>query len=454
MKTAFQLLFITLACVLTLNLSSCRKSDAHPDYPAGTQENINSWIIDSMKVYYYWNTTLPARPNVSQDPSAFFKTIKYSGDRFSALVNPDIASSYPASLVHTLGFDLITLQGADGQVQTMVSLVVPGSGAAARGLLRGDVLQSINGVIPDASNMAELTAAMVSAASAQLKVAGKTVAVSINRLSNAEDPLYTYKVFQSGGKTYAYLFLNSFEPAAISRLIEAFAIFKQQQAAELIIDMRYNPGGSVPVAASLAAMVASTATEGNTFVQYRGNKNAGTRQSSFAAELNQLPSGTRKTFSQLAGYRLGLNRVYMLTGNHTASAAELLINALKPYITVIQLGKQTLGKDMASFVIKDYRTPQVVPKWEIYPMIYKLYNASGSGDYSGGLTPDIYADELSLLPLVPFGDIRDPLIQRCINGNAIITARTRATSAAAPSVLFDTRDQIDGQNHSVYIRRP
>lgn len=454
MKTTAQLLRISLACLGVILFGSCRKSDSHPNYPAGSQENINSWILDSMKVYYYWNTALPAGTNLSQDPSSYFKAIKYSADRFSALVNPDIASSYPASLVHTLGFDLLSIQQTDGTVQTIVSLVVPGSRAQSKGLKRGDVLQLINGQVPDAGNIARLTESMVTAASATLTIAGNTEPILISKLTVSEDPVYMYKVFQSEGKTYGYLFLNSFESTALPRLLQAFSYFKQQQVAELIVDMRYNPGGSVPIAAALAAMLAPAATEGKIFVQYRGNSNAGTRQSSFGAELNLLPSGLKKSFSELSSYRLGLSRVYLLTGSHTASAAELLVNALKPYMNVVQLGKQTLGKDMASFLIKDYRSPQVVPKWEIYPMIFKLYNAAGTGDYSGGLPPDIAADELSVLPLLPFGELNDPLIQACLHGITAVSARARVESVpGTAAVLFDSRDQIDQLSTGVRINR-
>lgn len=454
MKTAILLFKFLCTAFLFFCLTSCRKSAVHPDYPAGSDENVNSWILDSMKVYYYWNTALPYKPDVSQDPSSFFRGIKNGSDRFSALVNPDLPGTYPPSLVHTLGFDLIALQTTDGPVQTVISLVVPGSRAAGKGLLRGDVIKTINGVVPSASNIWGLTENCISAGTADLEITGKSGVITITKLTNAEDPVYTYKVFRSGGKTTGYLFLNSFETTALAQLIPAFVYFKQQQVQELIVDLRYNPGGSVPVAAALATMLAPGAAEGNVFVQYRGNSNAGNRQSTFAAELSQLPSGTRKSFSQLSGYRLGLNRVYILTGSHTASAAELLINSLRPYMTVIQLGRQTLGKDMASFVIRDYRSPQIVQKWEIYPMIFKLYNASGSGDYSGGLVPDQTVDELSVLPLVPFGELDDPLIQRCLaSGGGVASAKRVESVTEHPAVLFDSRDKVDANTAGITVAR-
>lgn len=437
----FKILLINLTVFL---LSSCRKSEDKPDYPAGSQENINSWILDSMKVYYYWNTSLPAKPGFSQAPGSFFKEIKNGADRFSALVNPDMPETYPPSLVHTFGFDWITLQNSDGQVQTVISLVVPGSRAEDTGLKRGDVIRTINGSIPVAGNIAALTTNSINGQVVVLELEGKTGVTTVSRLINTEEPVYTYKVFQSGGKVFGYLFLNSFENTALDKLRQAFTYFKQKQVQELILDVRYNPGGSVPVAATLAAMISPNAREGDIFVEYRGNAKAGTRKSSFAAEMNRVGAGQGMSFAAASTYRLGLNRVYILTGSHTASAAELLINALRPYIAVIQLGQQTLGKDMASFVIKDYRSPQIVPKWEIYPMIFKLYNAAGKGDYSNGLIPDLSADELSVLPLPAFGDLSDPLIQRCLPKPLSIAGGKKADAVQdVPKIIYDSRAQVD-----------
>lgn len=453
MKT-ISLSFILSGCFILLLLGSCRKSGDHPDYPAGSPENINTWVIDSMKVYYYWSTSLPNHPDISQDPSQFFTGIKNPADRFSALVNPDLPATYPPSLVHTLGFDLLTLREVTGNISTVVSLVVPGSGAANQGLSRGDRISTINGTVPSAENISALTETIIKNQHAELQVEGKKEIISIVSLSRSETPVYTYRVIQSGGKNYGYIFLNSFEESAIEQLKLAFSYFKAQQVQELLLDLRYNPGGSVAVAASLAAMIAPVAAEGNTFVEYRGNAHAGNRKSSFAAELAKLPSAIRMNFSQFSNYRLGLYRVHIFTGSHTASAAELLINTLKPYITVIQTGKQTLGKDMASFLIRDYRNPQVVPKWEIYPMIFKLYNAAGMGNYSSGLVPDQLVDELSALPLKPFGDETDPLILRCTGASSAKGSVQLQNQTAVPAILYDSRVQVDLNSAGLTILRP
>ncbi|CAM4019074.1 C-terminal processing protease CtpA/Prc, contains a PDZ domain [Pedobacter westerhofensis] len=453
MKTGSQLPGLLLMGIVILCSMGCRKLSERPEYAPDSQERINSWVLDSMQVYYYWNFSVPDYINFTRDPSDFFNILKNPSDRFSALVNPDMPQTYPPSLVHTLGFDLITFESSDGKGQTMITLVVPGSAAAARGLLRGDIIKTIDGVEPAAANITSLTETAIARQTVVLEIERRNGSITVGRLSVTETPVYTYKVFQSGGKTYGYLFLNSFEDPAVDQLMQAFSYFKQQQVQELVLDLRYNPGGSVPVAAALAAMIAPGAAEADTFVEYRGNVRAGTRKSSFAQELGRLPSGIKRSFSQFAAYRLGLSRVYILSGSHTASAAELTINALKPYLPVIQLGAKSLGKDMASFVIKDYRSPQLVPKWEIYPLVFKLYNSAGKGDYSGGLSPDQEADELSALPLKPFGDLTDPLLRRClaVSGGAAVANIRAAPALQAPKLLFDSRNRVDTGTQNISV---
>jgi carboxyl-terminal processing protease len=445
MKTGFQVSGPLWMGVFILCSMSCRKPGYRPGYSTGSPESINSWVLDSMKMYYYWNSSLPDYINVKRNPSEFFRMITAPSDRFSALVNPDLPQTYPPSLVHTLGFDLITFQNSNAVVQTMITLVVPGSGAASKGLLRGDIVNTMDGLRPGAANIAYLTERAIARQTVTLEIAGRSGPVTIGRLSSTETPVYTYKAFQSAGKTYGYLFLNSFEDAAVNQLVRAFSYFKQQQVQELLLDLRYNPGGNVAVAAALAAMIVPSALQDDTFIEYRGNAKAGRRKSSFSKELLRLPKEIRRDFAQFADYRLGLRRVYVLTGSHTASAAELMINALRPYIAVVQLGAKSLGKDMASFVIRDYRNPQIVPGWEIYPMVFKLYNAAGRGDYGSGLVPDEVVNELSVLPLKAFGDLNDPLISQCLDGSGGgATARLKGRQPATPVLVwFDSRNRED-----------
>ncbi|WP_262507126.1 S41 family peptidase [Sphingobacterium sp. IITKGP-BTPF85] len=106
----------------------------------------------------------------------------------------------------------------------------------------------------------------------------------------------------------------------------------------------------------------------------------------------------------------------MLTGPNTASASEMLINGLHPYVQVIQVGDRTYGKDMASTTIS---TPEEIHgserSWHLLPMVYKIYNKLDQGNYNAGILPQKPINEFDFLPLVPIGDIQDPLIEEVLH---------------------------------------
>ncbi|HEY8915035.1 MAG TPA: S41 family peptidase, partial [Chitinophaga sp.] len=211
------------------------------------------------------------------------------------------------------------------------------------------------------------------------------------------------------------------------------------------LDLRYNPGGSVAAAAMLAALIAPNINEQSGFVKYSGNGNLGQRIISFRSALSVPESGGPIAFSALEPARLSLSRVFILCGRQTASAAELLINNLRPYMQVYLIGQPTFGKDKGAVIIQDMRTPQRIP-WTLMPISYNLANAKGEGGYTQGITPQYVVDELSKQPLAPIGDNTDPLIAKAIdilNGNGRQTAPAPQTSTR---IYFDSRQQQSNMN--------
>ncbi|WP_069658902.1 S41 family peptidase [Arcticibacter eurypsychrophilus] len=440
------LLFIL---IFSFTQSSCKKDNTEPDYPSGSNQYINNWVMDSMKVYYYWNNALPSKSNLDQEPLDFFSSIKNTDDRFSRLTNPSYRESYYPSLVHTFGFDLVVYEESSSTIKTALVLVVPGTQAQVVGLQRGSIIKSINGTQPLASNIANLVESAIAKRSITLDIEGKST-VTLGATLISENPVYLYKVFKNGGKPTAYLFYNSFEGRSKFDLQDAFAFFKNANATELIIDLRYNPGGDIGMSAALAAVL-SNVNQDDIFVEYKGNKNAGTRREAFEKTISKISPGYSFSFQELEAMRLPISRVFILTGTHTASAAEFLIKSLRPYVTVVQVGNTTLGKDMASFTISDGNTGKN-NNWSIEPMIFKLYNSKSEGDYPSGLVPDIPANEFSET-LVPFGDLSDPLIKSAlsrING----TAEAKSFTNQVPTrILYDSREAIDKNSGQVNINR-
>ncbi len=211
-----------------------------------------------------------------------------------------------------------------------------------------------------------------------------------------------------------YIFLSQLDFSGAYSLLEVIQNFKSAQTEELIVDLRYNPGGQVAFA-SFCALLMADIKENDVFARYRGNKNLKTIEDTFASALQRQPDGYSFAAEEVLKQGLHLKRIYMLTGPNTASAAEMLINGLKPYVEIIQVGDKTFGKDMASTTIvtpEDIRGTERA--WHLIPMIYKIYNKTDQGNYNNGIIPQKVTNEFASLPLVPLGDLKDPLIQEVL----------------------------------------
>lgn len=407
----------------------CKKSPDKPDGPTGavTNKEINQWITDSLKRYYYWADALPTNVNLDQDPIAFFNVVKNSSDRFSYLFLPGGASSVSPTMRAKYGFDyLVITDPVSSRAVGLITLVMNTSPAQAAGLRRGQYFSSANGTVLTSLNAATLQSQMLNAASIKLGMAtlestgvkdGGTVTISAG---TTFEQTALQKTFNINGKKIGYLFFTAFNAAERADYLAVFSSFKADGITDMILDMRYNAGGDVSAAATMAALIGSQAPD-DIFIEYRGNTNGGTRKESFsvASSASGGPS-----FTQIQQRMLGLTRLYVITTPATASAAELMINNLKPYLTVVQVGETTRGKDEAAIVITDKRTTKRI-NWELSPIVYKLFNAQGLGGYSGGIAASYPLTESATLPIKAFGDQTDPMIAYTLN----LIATRKATTA-------------------------
>jgi C-terminal processing protease CtpA/Prc len=91
-----------------------------------------------------------------------------------------------------------------------------------------------------------------------------------------------------------------------------------------------------------------------------------------------------------------------------------LINGLKPYIEVIQIGENTTGKFQASTTLYDspnFRRSgaNLGHTYAVQPLIYKTLNANNVSDYVNGLEPDVEMSE-NIRNLGMLGDPQEPLL--------------------------------------------
>jgi len=430
--------------------AACRKDDGvTPPTGPVTQQEINNWILDSMRYFYLWSQHLPAKAD-TQPTIAFFNSLKYASDRFSAIYDPGDLSTYPKTMLYTFGIDFSVIAWPDAAsgVIGVINYVLPSSAAQQQGLKRGDYFTRINGTPLSNNNAAALSAAWLAAGTGSLTPAtvdGSTITegndISLSEQTQTQYPIHELKTLEVNGKTVGYLFYNYFHDGYNQELLDAFRLLKSRGATELVLDLRYNPGGSVAAAALMTALIAPGINGENTFTKYSGNAHLGQRNISFNSALSVPEMGAPISFSSLEPGRLSLSRIFILSGPQTASAAELVINNLKPFTEVVQIGQSTYGKDKGAVIIQDARTPQRIP-WVLLPVTYNLSNANGTGGYTQGLAPQYVVNELSHQPLSPIGDPAEPLLAKAIsilNGNGRQAAPGQIISASR--VYFDSREQ-------------
>ena len=442
---------ICLVSILILQ-SSCKKDNNTPSYPPGSNENINTWMLDSLKRYYYWSDGLPSKPVLNKPPLDFFSAIRNSSDRFSYILLSNDPSSVSPSNKSQYGFDYSTIKEKNtGLVFGVVKLVLNDSPASRSGLKRGDYISKINGKAITQENATALQQELLSGPQATVTLAQ----ISGNELKDTgsaaltagftfEQPAVS-NMIDNGGSKIAYLYVYDFSTGLAASLYNTFMGFKNAGVTELILDLRYNSGGQVAEAAGLCTMIASGMNYNTPFITYKGNKNGGTRSESIGAAAT---FDHTLNFNTLLQTNLNLKRVFILGTGATASASEVMINNLKPYMQVVLIGEKTRGKDEASFKISDARVPKLV-EWEMHPIVYKLFNAAGNGGYSAGIDPDISVTELNNLPLQPFCTWEDPLVNAAINrisGNNVIGVlqlkKSGKTGLAAGTILADSRLSI------------
>jgi C-terminal processing protease CtpA/Prc len=197
-----------------------------------------------------------------------------------------------------------------------------------------------------------------------------------------------------------------------------FGDFKNQGINELIVDLRYNGGGSVRMCIELASMITGQYT-GEVFSQEQWNsKLTEYLEDRFGAESLQDKFVDTLENSEESINSLSLNRVFVLTTNESASASELLINSLSSYIDVIHVGEQTTGKNVGSITVYDYidndGTKNPDHKYAMQPIVLKIANKDGFADYANGLEPDAAIDE-DIQNLGTLGELNEPLLSTAIN---------------------------------------
>ena len=307
-----------------------------------------------------------------------------------------------------LGYSL-ALIGTNSSYKIYFQYTSPGSPSALAGLGRGDYFDEINGrkvgtdfpseqsFINSAINESTITIA-------GQKKNGTTFKVTLNKAKYNSSPIYKDTILTAGIKKVGYLSYARFSNTenSVAALNNVFAKFTSAGVKDLIIDLRYNGGGFVSTAQHLLNLIAPTSLNTKTMFSEAYNS---TMQSGAATILknqvlkdqngkSQFSNGRIVTYADLnysvaantfkfnkEGSLTDVTKVVFITTDRTASASELVINSLKPYLDVKIVGKKSYGKPVGFFPIR-------IDKYDVYYSMFSTTNSLGQGNYFDGFPVD------------------------------------------------------------------
>lgn len=357
---------LTAAVVLA---ASATVAFAQPPISHCSRTGQNLAVHDLLAGDYLWYQFLPRTDPASYDsPAAYLDAVRYRPlDRQFSYITSRAANDafYDASQFVGFGFSVRSDASALSLLQ-----VFDGSPASDAGLARGTRILEIDGRSV-AARIADATIdEALEPASIDLVFDTGDGVLRRARLSKRVVTIPTVSavdIFEVSGRRAGYLHFRNFVEPSYAALDAAFRSFREAGVADLIVDLRYNGGGLVDVSTHLASLIGGARTSGQVYVEMRHNaRNASRNQTLRFA----TPSAA-----------LGLPRVLVITSRASASASELLINGLRPFIPVIVVGDTTYGKPVGQYAVP-------VCDSVVAPVTFASVNALGAGGYFDGIPAD------------------------------------------------------------------
>lgn len=491
-KYVYVFIGLILACF------SCNKNDDNPvveeevieeeqvqptneiaDFPS------QNFMWQAMNAFYFWQEDVADLADdrfdseedyaqflsAEENPEAFFYQIcnnhirlvgeETAIDRFSGAVEnyKDLVNSLQGvSRSNGVEFQLYLFSNSD-DIYGVVTYIANDSDASSKDIRRGDIFVGVNGQTLNRTNYIDLlfgeddsySLVMANVENGSITENGKEVALT-KVVNFAENPILISKVIEQQGIKVGYIMYNGFLAAYDEELNAVFGTFKSEGITELVLDFRYNGGGRVSTAVQIASSIYGPNTD-DLFIKARYN-------SKIQSSLTAAQVETNFSNSTLGGTplnSLNLNRVHVITTGATASASELVINGLAPYVDVVQIGETTSGKnefsitfvddEENSFFYDEERESNINPnnQWGIQPLLGRNENANGFSDFTSGLVPRFELSE-DIVNLGTLGDPSEPLLALTLSKITGASAKFNVVpTMVAPT--FVTSYQFKGNNN-------
>ncbi|QOR76775.1 MAG: hypothetical protein IMW88_04365 [Thermoflavifilum sp.] len=412
-----------------------------------------AYFHDSLPLYLWYNQ-VPISSINPLDDNLYPKAETLLNKIISYPINPETGKPYDrysfldragsvsdllqGGVTGDMGFQPVYAYDANNNLHLVVLYVYKNSSAGQQGVQRGWEITAINGNSNISDRNMVINAIYYSSSSSFTfkKPDGTSVTLTIQAMQYVVNPVLFDTVYTlSNGKKVGYFVFNQFidifdsanNPTETKNELDAvFQKFQDSAVNDIIVDLRYNGGGSVNTAEYIDNKLAPASAAGKVMYSYVYND----KLTKYASQL-QLPS--QIFFTSTGSFQL--DHLFFIVSRNTVSASELTINNLRPYMDVQLVGDTTYGKPVGFFgwPIYDYdSTGKQQHLADLYSVNFQTKNATGYGDYFNGLVPSKFEYDYVGYN---WGDTRDPNLQDVFNflttGNYRISAGARLATGAA-----------------------
>ncbi len=463
-------IILSVLTILTLLTVSCSNDDENTPQEIEVQD----FIWKGLNLYYFWQEDVPDLANERfsnqgelnnflnnyADPEDLFDALLFNpgqegGDKYSWIVDDYIELEQQfqgTSKNNGVEFGLVQFSGSN-DIFGYVQYILPNSDASNKDIKRGDLFLEVDGQQLTLDNYRDLlfgandsyTLGLASIDNTTISLSGESV--SLTKEIYTENPVFLTKTFDKGGKKIGYIMYNAFRANFETELNNAFLQLKSEGVTDLILDLRYNGGGRISTATNLASMITGQ-FEGELFSKESWNsKLQEALEEQFPERLINNFGSTIENNSIINS--LNLTKLYVLVTNRSASASELVINGLKPYIDVILVGSKTEGKHVGSVTLYDSENflragANQNHFYAMQPIVLQEVNKLGENNNNTGFDPNIpLAEDFGNFGVL--GDDEEPFLEAALNDILGISTQVK------PKSFFSGLKEIGHSKEMLYL---
>lgn len=320
--------------------------------------------------YFFFTPERLKDARMARDTNGVIKTMIIPADRWSRII-PQHQSSLRQKASVKIGVTGIRSE-ADGHLILQIS---PHSPAAEAGLQRGDKLIAVGGrSIVDMDHNSLNNGSTQPVPVKYISRDGSIQTVTLRRTEHPTPLVWAPVTFDIAGTRVGYLAYDGFSEQADSALRSAMNTLAEQNISELILDLRYNPGGTVDVLDNVASMLVAKEGVGKLAYRYETRN----RFKYEAKDRNFAQAIPRPVANP--------SRLIVITSESSCSASEALIQILRPYMPVITIGAKTCGKYLGGTVFSR-------PSIELNLITFRLHDTRGEAVPPEGIEPTCAAED-------------------------------------------------------------